>query len=153
MSRRRLEMYVSHARLSVCVTVRGRITLHGPGCNLRNGKGCPLGGFAMGARVSLLWQHSAEREMSASACMCTRFMSGCSCEHAQKCKLPVQSRRCEQTLNRSQRTELTTLIYKFITKFYKKKQKEERCVRSVGLKRWRDVVVRHRSCSRRCGQL
>jgi len=27
-----------------------------------------LGGFAIGARVSLLWQHSTEREMSASAC-------------------------------------------------------------------------------------
>ena len=27
-----------------------------------------LGGFATGARVSLLWQHSAERDMSASAC-------------------------------------------------------------------------------------
>jgi len=27
-----------------------------------------LDGFAMGARVSLLWQHSAEREMSASVC-------------------------------------------------------------------------------------
>jgi len=26
-----------------------------------------LRGFAIGARVSLLWQHSAEREMSASA--------------------------------------------------------------------------------------
>jgi len=33
-----------------------------------------LGGFAIGARVSLLWQHSAEREMSASAC--TRSMPG-----------------------------------------------------------------------------
>jgi len=27
-----------------------------------------LGGFAIGARVSLLWQHGAEREMSANAC-------------------------------------------------------------------------------------
>ena len=35
--------------------------------------GCALlGGFAIGARVSLLWQHSIEREMSASAC--TRSM-------------------------------------------------------------------------------
>ena len=35
-----------------------------------------LGGFAIGAdSVSLLWQHSAEREMSASAC--TRCMPGC----------------------------------------------------------------------------
>jgi len=27
-----------------------------------------LGGFAVAARVALLWQHSGEREMSASAC-------------------------------------------------------------------------------------
>jgi len=33
-----------------------------------------LGGFAIGARVSLLQQQSAEREMSASAC--TRSMPG-----------------------------------------------------------------------------
>jgi len=33
-----------------------------------------LGGFAIGARVSLLWQHSTEREMSVSAC--TRSMPG-----------------------------------------------------------------------------
>jgi len=37
-----------------------------------------LGRFAIGARVSLLWQHSAEREMSASAC--TRSMPGLSCD-------------------------------------------------------------------------
>ena len=29
-----------------------------------------LGGFAVAARFLLLWQHSAEREMSASACTC-----------------------------------------------------------------------------------
>jgi len=29
-----------------------------------------LGGFAIGAWVSLLWQHSAEREMSPCACTC-----------------------------------------------------------------------------------
>jgi len=33
-----------------------------------------LGRFAIGAQVSLLWQHSAEREMSVSAC--TRSMPG-----------------------------------------------------------------------------
>ena len=35
-SRRRREMYCGHARLSVCVSVRGRTPtlLHGPGCNL-----------------------------------------------------------------------------------------------------------------------
>jgi len=37
-------MYSCHARLSVCVTVRGHmaILLHGPGCNLGNGRECPL---------------------------------------------------------------------------------------------------------------
>jgi len=34
-----------------------------------------LGGFVIGAWVSLLWQHSVEGEMSASAC--TRCMPGC----------------------------------------------------------------------------
>ena len=33
-----------------------------------------LGRFVIGAQVSLLWQHSAEREMSASAC--SRSMPG-----------------------------------------------------------------------------
>jgi len=36
-----------------------------------------LGGFAVSARVSLLWQHKAEREMSASAC--THSMPGFTC--------------------------------------------------------------------------
>jgi len=47
-------MYIGHARLCVC--------LYGVlfSCAL-------LGGFAIGARVSLLCQHSAEREMSATA--------------------------------------------------------------------------------------
>jgi len=35
-SRRRREMYCGHARLRVCLSVRGRMRtlLHGPGCNL-----------------------------------------------------------------------------------------------------------------------
>ena len=35
-SRRRRKMYCGHARLCVCVSVRGRTPtlLHGPGCNL-----------------------------------------------------------------------------------------------------------------------
>jgi len=49
-SRRRCEMYCDHARLSlslclsVCLSVRGRMPtlLHGPGCNLGSGRGCPL---------------------------------------------------------------------------------------------------------------
>jgi len=72
-SHRRRKMYCGHARLcvcvcvSVCLSVRGRTPtqLHGPGCNLGSGRGCPLvvhallGGFAIGARVALLWQHNA----------------------------------------------------------------------------------------------
>ena len=50
-SRRRREIRIGHARLSVCVSVylfvclvRRRIPtlLHGPGCNLGNGRGCPV---------------------------------------------------------------------------------------------------------------
>jgi len=35
-SRRRHEMYCGHARLCVCLSIRGRMPtlLHGPGCNL-----------------------------------------------------------------------------------------------------------------------
>jgi len=42
--RSRGEMYVGHARLCVCLSVpRRRPTLlHGLGCNLGNGRGCPL---------------------------------------------------------------------------------------------------------------
>ena len=61
-----------HGRLCVSVPRRIPALLHGPGCNVGNGRGPPscalLGGFAIGARVSLLWQHSGEREISASAC-------------------------------------------------------------------------------------
>jgi len=79
--RSRGQMYIVHGRLSVCLSVclsvprRIPKLLHGPGCNLGNGSGAStcglLGGFAIGARVSLLWQHSAEREMSASDCTCS----------------------------------------------------------------------------------
>ena len=67
-------------RVSVCLSVRGRMPtlLHGPGSNLVEWKGMPprsaqLGGFAIDARVALLWQHNTnpsykcEREMLASA--------------------------------------------------------------------------------------
>jgi len=61
-------MYCGHARLCVCVclSVRGRTLtlLHGSRCNLgawwRLPPGCAiLGGFAIGARVALLWQYNA----------------------------------------------------------------------------------------------
>ena len=44
MSRRRRRMYCGHARLCVCLSVRGRTPtlLHGPGCNFWHGRGCPL---------------------------------------------------------------------------------------------------------------
>jgi len=82
-------MYIGHGRLyvgvSVCASVGPSpvatfpLLLHGPGCNLEEWQGVPsscalLGGLAIGARVSLLRQHSAEREMPASAC--TRSMPG-----------------------------------------------------------------------------
>jgi len=77
----RSEMYIGHSRLCVCVTVHRRMStlLHGAGCHLGEWYEVPsscalLGGFAIGARVSLPWQHSAGREMSASAC--TRSMPG-----------------------------------------------------------------------------
>jgi len=61
-SRRRREMYCGHARLRDFVPVRVRMPtpLHGPGCNLREWYGmppscAPLGGFAIGARVALLY--------------------------------------------------------------------------------------------------
>ena len=54
------------SRASVCLSVRGctPTLLHGPGCNLgawyRLPPSCALlGGFAIGARVALLWQHNA----------------------------------------------------------------------------------------------
>ena len=73
-SRRRRKMYCGHARLcvclcvclSVCLSVRGRTPtlLHGTGCNLEAWQRLPpscalLGGFAIRARVALLWQHNA----------------------------------------------------------------------------------------------
>jgi len=59
-SDRRREMYSGHARLCVCLSVRGRMPklLQGPGCNLGEWQGVPfsctlLGGFAIDARVAL----------------------------------------------------------------------------------------------------
>jgi len=64
--RSRGEMYISHGRPCVCLSVPRHIPtlLHGPGCNLGEWQGLPrscavLGGSAIGARVSLLWQNSA----------------------------------------------------------------------------------------------
>jgi len=65
-SRIRRKMYCGHARLCVCLSLRGRMPtlLRGPGCNLGEWWGLPpgyalLGGFTIGAQVALLWQHNA----------------------------------------------------------------------------------------------
>ena len=69
----RSSIYLYWSRPPVCLSVPRRIPtlLHGPGCNFGKWYGVPascalLCGFAIGARVSLLLQHSAERQMSAS---------------------------------------------------------------------------------------
>ena len=68
----------------VCLSVSRRIPtlLHEPGCKLgEGGRGalqlCTIGRFAIGAQVLLLWQHSAELEMSVSTC--THSMPGLVC--------------------------------------------------------------------------
>jgi len=88
-------MCIGHGRLCVCVSVctfrRIPTLLHGPGCKLGNGKGCPVvvhywadlqsvHGFRCYDNVHAYKfialytanTHSAKREMSASAC--TRSM-------------------------------------------------------------------------------
>jgi len=84
---RRREMYIGNARLCVCLSVRGRMPtlLDGPGCNLGNGRG-PLVVHCWADLQSVhefhcyddsavricsrcTWQHSGEREMSASTCL------------------------------------------------------------------------------------
>ena len=79
------EMYIGHDRLCVCESVSLSLAVFPHYCtgpDVTWGMvGVPsscalLGGFAIGARVSLLWQHSAEREMSASACILAS-MPGC----------------------------------------------------------------------------
>jgi len=72
-------MYIGQDPLSVCVSVCLSLAAFPHYCtdpDVTWGMvGVPssyalLGGFAIGARVSLLLHHSAEREMSASACTC-----------------------------------------------------------------------------------
>jgi len=93
MRRSRGEMYIGHGCLCVCLSVPRRIPtlLQGPGCNLGNGRRCPLvvhywadlqsvHGFRcyddkhVCKPLYTSNAYSAEREMSASAC--TRFMAG-----------------------------------------------------------------------------
>jgi len=65
---RRREMYSGHARLCVCLSVCPSPHSHTTAL---------LGGFAVGARVSLLWQHSAnakcQRVLVLALCMATNF--------------------------------------------------------------------------------
>jgi len=82
-SRRRREMYIG--RTCVCLSVRGCMTtlLHGPGCNLEERYGVPPscalwgGGFAIGAWVLLLRQHSmnakCQRVLVLSRCLVNTF--------------------------------------------------------------------------------
>ena len=60
-----------------------------------------LGGFAIGARVSLLWQHNTERETSASAS--ARSMPGCGC--------PSIRQVPEQVLEYFRKTEVYYLFF------------------------------------------
>jgi len=73
-------------RVCVCVSVPRRIPtlLHGPGCNFGEREGVPpncvlFGGFAIGARVSLLWQHSAnakcQRVLVLAPCLVQRVLA------------------------------------------------------------------------------
>jgi len=72
-------MYIGHARLCLSACLSLTTFPHyctDPHVTWGNGMGCSLvvGGFAFGVQVSLLWQQSAECEMSASAC--TRCVPG-----------------------------------------------------------------------------
>jgi len=80
-SRRRHEMYSDHDRLCVSVSVHRRIPtlLYGPGCNLGEWQGVPSscalsGGFAIGARVLLLWQQQL-RTRNVSECLYSLYAS------------------------------------------------------------------------------
>ena len=99
-ARSRDEMYIGHGRLCVCLSVPRRIPtlLHGLGyglgCNLGNGRGCPLVVYCWADFQSVdafrcydkihvctlialytATAYRAEREMSASAC--TGSMASC----------------------------------------------------------------------------
>ena len=74
-------MYSGHGRLCVCLSFAVFPHYHTDPDVTCGMVGVPsscalLGGFVIGARVSLLSQHSGEREMSASAC--THSMPGVS---------------------------------------------------------------------------
>jgi len=74
MSRRRRKMYCGHPRLCVCLSLSVCVSVclsaavrphycTDPDVTWGRGRGCPpscalFGGFAIGARVALLWQHN-----------------------------------------------------------------------------------------------
>ena len=67
------EMYIGHGRVCVCLSLPRRIPtlLHGLGCNLGKGRGCPLAVHYWAVHGFRCYDNSAEREMSASACTCS----------------------------------------------------------------------------------
>jgi len=76
------ETYIGHGRLRVCLVCLSLVAFphHCTDPDVTRGmigvpSSCALfGRFALGARISLLSQHSAQREMSASASI--RYMPG-----------------------------------------------------------------------------
>jgi len=93
---------VTAVRVSVCPSPHSDTTAR-TRMKLGEWQGMPstcslLGGFPIGTRVSLLWQHSAEREMSASAC--TRSVPAFSlrrytCVEINKRERHIRPTRCE----------------------------------------------------------
>jgi len=91
---------VTRVCLSVCVPVGGCMPtlLHGPGCNLGGMVGVTpscalLGGFAIGARVALLWQHSANTKCQwvfvLTLCLVVNFWHLAFCSLSKKLKKTV----------------------------------------------------------------
>jgi len=73
------KMYIGYGHLCLSLATLPRYCTH-PDVSWGNGTVCPLtcallGGLAICAQVSLLWQHSAECEMAESSCTCC--MPGC----------------------------------------------------------------------------
>jgi len=79
MSRRRSVMYSGHARLCVCLSLAAfPHYCTDPDATLRNGRGCPLlcsvGRIWISARISLLWQHSANAKCQRLLCILALFL-------------------------------------------------------------------------------
>jgi len=92
-SRRRREMYSGHARLSVCLCLsvpcqHAHILYGVPECNLGNSRSAPsralFGDFAIGARVALLWQHSANAKRQRVLVVAVRLVATVATDWQQK---------------------------------------------------------------------